>query len=1440
MAIQATGRATFMAVEDYDIVFILNGIRCDVLNFDSVRTAESAVLEADFFNGGTSCVVDKAILGCYDGEGTLMGSPIEVHDTSSAVADGGSLYLSKDCKTITCDIYAGGKKLCGKCMPVIRNGSSVGVKAVSYKVINNVDAGTSLNWDGVQSQTSFPTQKPDKGKYCYVMTIVLYTDGTSTNTVSTSYTPNDGTSVKVASTKVEYAGGDNGTNAPTSGWQTSVPQLAQGKYLWTRTTVSYSDNNSTTSYSVGRIGMDGSKGGTTHILYASSASPNSSNDVKTVIDSSHQYYGTYQDTEVNDDVNKYTSVGSWVLIKGKKGDTPPMYSLNATAGNNDIGNDSRISFNGKTLATSVSRGHTIYFLRGGVSPSVAFTKSYDTYGTPSLATDIATYLTSKDANAYNDCVLVIIGFDALTVNDDLRNALKSYGYGGDNLLYNVSLNRTSFVFIGQKGMTEGTAYYKMSKTSKVSLTASVSNGVLVGTGHKGDKGDTPTVAKLRVDHSALHYNPSTNNWDYDSVTVTIVIITPSGTKIPAYGDISEYYWLLDNDTTKRSSGMGFGATLNAASRTVTLYKNDGSNVAIDTITVPMVRDGQDGVGTAATVYTIEAVGNNNNSGTLKNASTIAVTLIGNLKLYKTVGSEKTEDSKPPQCWRLTVGGTNVDGTRAFTNSAGNNIVSYSYSQDYSISSDGNRSVPGSATVSVYKDNTLSELLASLVIPITLNAGAIVDVNTKLGTIESTTMSNSSKINGLSGTIETIKQGQGQISLKVQEIERKSRNLISGGNVTGLYNKKYEVFCSSAFKMEQGKTYTVTARLWMESASNGHHVMVQVFGADNSWSPFYHSDELTNTSGSVVRFSFEAGATKQMVAAVYERNSSGADPGSGNYNGVHVDWMRVDEGDWTGTGANGRTLDQWEPSEEETDAVNLLPDPGFEETIGYTDGMGERRCFDRLSGGSVAGMSRDSSTVDGCHGIKIENKNGTGDTYDVLGCVVPFRGAGTYSLSYFVKDLHQTDAGKPAWDNGYGVYVECHPLDANKTRITEAMFCVSQVDSSRLGDGRLTASHTFGDTAARSGTSTVVRIAYLEVRVYLLRNGSVRISRLCLSKSDHFIYWNANALSEARKKDAALLATGIDIDSKTVTMTGKNFVWQNNAGVKVVYMDDKGNATFCGVVNAIGGNFTGTVTGSSINGSTINGSTFISTSSDGSTSVTKIEGGQITTNNINAKGGSVSFFKFDGAGMYSGNVEDDGKIYSGLGMSMNNLSVSGNSNNRISSVFLGSGWKDSRYTNSDNYRPYRVGSTTLASEFYNYIKLERIGSGSYSFENDPTHAALGIETQGDFCLTALGGPSQFAGMCFASDYVSSGATADKKHCFYQCSGGAFTMPNNPPIGLFIVVIQVGSQIRFYGNGHKFRSGTNYSDTCNSNSLGQWTLFHFDGSYWNTVYLNGRPW
>lgn len=1425
MAIKATGRATFMAVEDYDIVFVLNGIRCDVLNFDSVRTAESAALEADFYNGGDSCVVDKAVLCCYDGEGTLLGSPIEVHDTSIAVADGGNLYLSKDCKTITCDIYAGDKKLLSKTLPVIRDGSSVGVKAVSYKVINNVTANASLNWDSVTSQTAYPTQKPDKGKYCYVMTIVLYTDGTSTNTVSTSYTPNDGTSVKVASTKVEYVGSDSGTTTPSSGWQTAVPQLAQGKYLWTRTTVSYSDNNSTTSYSVGRIGMDGSKGGTTHILYASSASPKSPNDVKTVIDSSHQYYGTYQDTEVNDDVNKYTSVGSWVLIKGEKGDTPPMYSLNATAGNNDIGNDSRISFNGKTLATSVSRGHTIYFLRGGVYPSVAFTKSYDTYGTPSLATDIATYLTSKDANAYNDCVLVIIGFDALTVNDDLRNALKSYGYGGDNLLYNVSLNRTSFVFIGQKGMTEGTAYYKMSKISKVSLTASVSNGVLVGTGHKGEKGDTPTVAKLRVDHSVCHFSRTSNTWDFDTVTVSIVIMNGGKTEIPAYGDTTKYFWRLSTDgiSVKRSSGDEFDASLTASSITVNLYKTGSDeNVAIDTITVPMVFDGKDGEGTPGVSYRLVPMSDRSATVKASNSSTNATFTLHYTLHYKAV---KMVGDRAESATIATIAATIEDKMAITTVNKTEGTLSGTGTKSYTSDNRPADSIPVTVTLSdgtVLYDN----------VPVTMEAGVAIDINKNLATVTQTAADNK-------GNISTIQQTAKSISLKVQDLQNGGIDTSKPHTSSQVdfrtldINSFYPVMIR--FKDDGGVRHTVEINRPLDAA----------YGSGKSY--------MTNGQGFSFRLIFSDIANdwgsredgQLRIESISQRWTTPTDtpicPRIAQYYpfSFMVAWLRggskyditVDctdayiSGIWpymTQVASNPSLV---------PDAVRLAPNTWTTAQVN-AQGGNPYNLLKKDNGGYYADTDNEYLYRFG--------KLAAGNTFAIVGQptdskqwfiaswkITRVSGSKVYVDSSTYEILWQTQNPLGIRMNGELGYIKTGASYSKSTWDSQSGFGTSEdIDNSAVHASWLTTRPILVIGKESSATNGVYRDrAVLESVQSCEENDEVGFSA-----NTYFdispLYGTGGRVNV--KPD--LLATGIDIKNKKIVATTDNFVVRNNSGVTTFSIDEDGN-----IVGAGNAHFKGTITGS-----TINGSTFISTSSDGSTSVTKIEGGQITTNNINAKGGSVSFFKFDGAGMYSGNVEDDGKIYSGLGMSMNNLSVSGNSNNRISSVFLGSGWKDSRYTNSDNYRPYRVGSTTLASEFYNYIKLERIGSGSYSFENDPTHAALGIETQGDFCLAALGGPSQFAGMCLSSDYVSSGATADKKHCFYQCSGGDFTMPSNPPTGLFIVVIHTGSYIRFYGNGKKFRFGTDYRDTCESSKNGEWAMFYYDGSYWNAVMINVSPW
>lgn len=64
----------------------------------------------------------------------------------------------------------------------------------------------------------------------------------------------------VASTTVEYQASTSGTNVPTGAWSTTIPTVAAGSYLWTKTTTNYTSGSPTIGYSVARMGVNGAKG----------------------------------------------------------------------------------------------------------------------------------------------------------------------------------------------------------------------------------------------------------------------------------------------------------------------------------------------------------------------------------------------------------------------------------------------------------------------------------------------------------------------------------------------------------------------------------------------------------------------------------------------------------------------------------------------------------------------------------------------------------------------------------------------------------------------------------------------------------------------------------------------------------------------------------------------------------------------------------------------------------------------------------------------------------------------------------------------------------------------------------------------------------------------------------------------------------------------------
>lgn len=127
--------------------------------------------------------------------------------------------------------------------------------------------------DNEQTQPVNWTANPPslvKGKYLWTKTVWTYTDDTSETGYQKTYIAKDGNSgndglpgkdgVGIKKTTITYAVGTSGTTAPTSGWNSQVPNVPAGQYLWTKTVWTYTDNTNETGYSVSKIGEKGEKG----------------------------------------------------------------------------------------------------------------------------------------------------------------------------------------------------------------------------------------------------------------------------------------------------------------------------------------------------------------------------------------------------------------------------------------------------------------------------------------------------------------------------------------------------------------------------------------------------------------------------------------------------------------------------------------------------------------------------------------------------------------------------------------------------------------------------------------------------------------------------------------------------------------------------------------------------------------------------------------------------------------------------------------------------------------------------------------------------------------------------------------------------------------------------------------------------------------------------
>lgn len=127
-------------------------------------------------------------------------------------------------------------------------------------------SGTQAPTDGWSSQVPELT----RGRYLWTKTFWRYSDGTHETGYSVTYIARDGNNgndgiagkdgVGIKNTEISYARATSGTDVPAGGWQSSVPEVPYGEYLWTRTKWTYTDNTSEVGYSVARMGTQGPKG----------------------------------------------------------------------------------------------------------------------------------------------------------------------------------------------------------------------------------------------------------------------------------------------------------------------------------------------------------------------------------------------------------------------------------------------------------------------------------------------------------------------------------------------------------------------------------------------------------------------------------------------------------------------------------------------------------------------------------------------------------------------------------------------------------------------------------------------------------------------------------------------------------------------------------------------------------------------------------------------------------------------------------------------------------------------------------------------------------------------------------------------------------------------------------------------------------------------------
>lgn len=227
-----------------------------------------------------------------------------------------------------------------------------------------------------------------------------------------------------------YQNSTSGTVIPTGTWQTTQPDTPQGQFLWIRTILTWNNNQTTTLYSVSRMGIDGSGS----VVSVNGISPDANGNVALPIDTA----------PTQGSQNPVTSGGTYAALADKQdaltfdssptsGSTNPVTSGGIYNAEQSVRNTVSIVATGNTAPKAITAGEFVQW-QGALYTATANIASGATLSTSNLQA-----VANGGLNALKSSVD--------TLNGDLTNKntfnlinLRTSGAYSDAVLYSALKN----------------------------------------------------------------------------------------------------------------------------------------------------------------------------------------------------------------------------------------------------------------------------------------------------------------------------------------------------------------------------------------------------------------------------------------------------------------------------------------------------------------------------------------------------------------------------------------------------------------------------------------------------------------------------------------------------------------------------------------------------------------------------------------------------------------------------------------------------------------------------------------------------------------------------------------------------------------------------------------------------------------------------------------